>query len=213
MSEAIWLAGSSLLKTSREIPRAWLDRFLTDSRVQPEWITAAHVIQPGSAKTDSEWNLSIQPFRWKGAGSQAHFLLAALCRELRAGEHELALVLEKDLSGWTAALLATPAFFGARNRMPAVLIAETGIFPQADPGVRSREQKSFLQKSSIPSLPENIPLSPTTWLNKVTWSGSTGLLRALNDTAAIVAAQQGGRSALQTTTEGEPTLITLLEGL
>jgi hypothetical protein len=213
MSEAIWLAGSSLPRSSRETPQTWLDRFLADSSVQPEWITAAHVIQPGSAKTDSEWNLTIQPFRWKGTGSQAHFLLAALCRELRAGEHELALVLEKDISGWTAALLATPAFFGARNRIPEVLIAETGIFQQADPGVRSREQESFLQKSSIPSLPENTPLSPTTWLNRVTWSGSTGLQRALNAAAAIVAAQHGGRSALQTVTAGEPTLITLLEGL
>ncbi len=213
MSEAIWLAGSALPKSSRETPQTWLDLFLADSSVRPEWITAAHIIQPGSVKTDSEWSLPIQPFRWKGAASQVHFLLAALCLELRAGKHELVLILEKDTRCWNAALLATPAFFGVRNRIPAVLIAETGFFPQAVPGARSREQESFLQKSGYSPLSENTPPSPTAWLNGVTWLGSTGLLRALNAAAAILASQQGGRSAVHTTSAGEPTLITLLEGL
>ncbi len=213
MSEAIWLAGSSLPRKSREVPRAWLDRFLSNSGVRPEWITAAHVIQPKAENADPGWNLPILPFCWTGGATQAHFLLAALCRELRTGGHELALMLEKDSAGWNATLLATPAFFGARNRIPAVMITETGVFPQAEPAVRSSEQAQFLQKSSLSPLPETISLSPAAWLNGAAWSEAAGLVRALNAASAVISKEPGKTSALRSAVPDGPTLITLLEGL
>jgi hypothetical protein len=213
MSEAIWLSGTSLSLYSRETQRAWLDRFLSESAIRPKWISAVHIIQPGKVKINSVWNLPIVPFTWIGGCSQSHFILAALCRELRAGEHELALMLEKDHSGWNAALLATPAFFGSRNRIPAVMVAETRVFPQPRPDARRLEQTQFLEKSSLPLLPEAISSSPAAWLNGVTWSEATGLVRALNAASGILPKGNSTHSAVCSAASGEPIVITLLEGL
>ena len=44
-------------------------------------------------------------------------------QEVRAGKQDLALLLEKEPEGWNAALLAPPAFFGSRNRIPGVALS------------------------------------------------------------------------------------------
>lgn len=213
MSEAIWLAGNSLSRNSRETQRAWLDRSLLESAIRPEWITAVHIIQPGKVKINSGWNLPTLPFHWIGGASQVHFILAALCQELRAGEHELALMLEKDPAGWNAALLATPAFFGARNRIPAVMVTETRVFPQPRPDASRAEQVQFLENSSLPPLPEAISSPQAAWLNGVTWSDATGLVRAFNAASEMLSKGHSTLSALCSAASDEPILITLLEGL
>ena len=82
-------------------------------------------------------------------------LLGWVCQEVRAGKHDLAFMLEKDPAGWNAALLATPAFFGSRNRIPGVALLETRIFNHRMPKEPCRPSQ-FLAKYGLSPLPEAI---------------------------------------------------------
>jgi hypothetical protein len=118
MSEAIWLAGTSRPQASKETPEDWLSGFLAEKRIKADWITSAHILIFRKVNQPLEWPIPLFPFTWDAAPDRAHYLLGAVCREIRAGEQDLVLMLEKDPKGWNASLLASPTFFGQRNRIP-----------------------------------------------------------------------------------------------
>lgn len=214
MSEAIWLAGSSLKQSSRTPAADWLAQFLVESKVKLEWITAVHIVQPEPGEPSSAFSFPILPAIWLGGAGQAHFLLGALCREIRAGEYELALLLEKDPASWNASLIASPAFFGPRNRIPAIAILETHAFNQNDAEKNLSERKKYLKQFNLPGMPlPSVVDSPAAWRKEDEWLFSPGLLPALNAAAAWLANRSGAKSALFSAEQGSPAQITILEGL
>jgi hypothetical protein len=211
MSEAIWLAGSTLPKSSREPPQAWVKRFLAESRVRPEWITSFHLINSKPGRQPSTWEFPIIPQFWSGGTGQAQFILSATSREVRAGDYDLVLLLEKNSAGWNASLLASPAFFGSRNRIPAVVLLETRTFNQTDPGQIVSRQKKYLDQYNLPFGP--IPDVPAAWLMGSIWVEASGSLNALNAAASSLVGQPGRKSAILTSLKLEPGMVTILEGL
>ena len=215
MSEAIWLAGSTLPKSSRESPQDWVQRFLVEARVRPEWITCIQVIQNKTA-TD--------PPRLESA--RARFLLdwwsrvrhmpcsAGFAQEVRAGKQDLALLLEKEPEGWNAALLAPPAFFGSRNRIPGVALLETRTFNHPDAEKALAEQANCLAQHGLSPLPDGDPAGFSAgWADPGGWNGTRGILAALNAAARLLEARASGKSALHTGGENTPALVTILEAL
>jgi hypothetical protein len=211
MSEAIWLAGSALPKSSRESPQAWVKRFLAESRVKPEWITSIHLINSKPGMQPSTWEFPVIPQFWSGGTGQAHFILSATSREVRAGDHDLVMLLEINSAGWNASLLASPAFFGPRNRIPAVVLLETRTFNQTNPEQIFSRQKKYLDQFNLPFDP--IPDFSTAWLKNTVWVSASGLLNALNAAASSLVGQPGRKSAILTSLKLEPGMVTILEGL
>jgi hypothetical protein len=211
MSETIWLAGSALSKSSRESPQAWVKRFLAESRVKPEWITSIHLINSKPGRQPSTWEFPVIPQFWSGGTGQAHFILSATSREVRAGDHDLVMLLEINSAGWNASLLASPAFFGPRNRIPAVLMLETRTFNQTDPGQIFSRQKKYLDQFNLPFGP--IPDVPAAWLKGSVWLEASGSLNALNAAATYLEGHPGRKSAILTSPNLEPGMVTILEGL
>ena len=129
MSEAIWLAGASRPQASKETPEDWLSGFLTEKWIKADWITSAHILISRKVKSafgmdDPAVSLHLgMPHRTGRITSWG-----AVCREIRAGEQDLVLMVEKDTKGWNASLLASPAFFGKHNRIPPVELLETRTF-------------------------------------------------------------------------------------
>jgi hypothetical protein len=214
MSEAIWLAGSALPKSSREFPQNWIQRFLAESQVRPEWITCIQGIQNKAATIIPDWNLPVLASSWIGGAGQAHALLGWVCAEVRAGTQDLALLLEKDPGGWNAALLAPPAFFGSRNRIPGVALLETRTFNHPNVETNLANQSHFLFKHGFSPLPDGELASYSAgWADPDGWYGARGILAALNAAARFLEARSAGKSALRTGGEDTPALMTILEAL
>jgi hypothetical protein len=214
MSEAIWLAGSALPKSSRESPQDWVQRFLGESRVRPEWITCIQAIQNKTATILPDWNLPVLASSWIGGAGQAHALLGWVCAEVRAGKQDLALLLEKEPEGWNAALLAPPAFFGSRNRIPGVALLETRTFNHPDAEKNLAEQANCLAQHDLSPLRDGDPAGFSAgWADPGGWNGTRGILAALNAAARLLEARASGKSALHTGGENTPALVTILEAL
>jgi hypothetical protein len=214
MSEAIWLAGSALPKSSRESPQDWVQRFLAEARVKPEWITCLQVIQNKTTPLAPAWNLPVLASSWIGGAGQAHALLGWVCAEVRAGKQDLALLLEKEPEGWNAVLLAPPAFFGSRNRIPGVALLETRTFNHPDAEKAIAEQSNFLIQHGLSPLPDGDPAGFSAgWADPGGWNGTRGILAALNSAARFLEARSAGKSALRTGGEDAPALVTILEAL
>jgi hypothetical protein len=214
MSEAIWLAGSSLPRSSREMPQDWLQRFLAEARVKPEWITCLQVIQNKTAPLAPAWNLPVLPSSWIGGAAQAHALLGWVSQEVRAGTQDLALLLEKDPGGWNAAFLAPPAFFGSRNRIPGVALLETRTFNHPDAENNLADQANFLAQHGLSPLPDGGPAGiSAAWSDPGGWKGTRGILAALNASARFLESRSAGKSALRTGGEDTPAMVTILEAL
>ncbi len=214
MSEAIWLAGSALPKSSRESPQDWVQRFLGEERVRPEWITCIQAIQNKTATILPTWNLPVLASSWIGGAGQAHALLGWVCAEVRAGKQDLALLLEKEPEGWNAALLAPPAFFGSRNRIPGVALLETRTFNHPDAEKALAEQANCLAQHGLSPLPDGDPAGFSAgWADPGGWNGTRGILAALNAAARLLEARASGKSALHTGGENTPALVTILEAL
>jgi hypothetical protein len=214
MSEAIWLAGSALPKSSRESPQDWVQRFLGEARVRPEWITCVQAIQNKTATILPTWNLPVLASSWIGGAGQAHALLGWVCAEVRAGKQDLALLLEKEPEGWDAALLAPPAFFGSRNRIPGVALLETRTFNHPDAEKALAEQSNFLIQHGLSPLPDGDPAGFSAgWADPGGWYGTRGILAALNAAARLLETRSAGKSALRTGGENTPAMVTILEAL
>lgn len=211
MSEAIWLAGSALPKSSRETPQNWVERFLAESRVKADWITSIHVIEPKLKLPAETWEFPLLPLNWQGEAGQAHFILGAVCREVRSGVQDLVLLLEEDSAGWNASLLASPAFFGPRNRIPEVALLETRVFDQADPVRRKSLLQNHLEQFNLQA--GDLPDATAAWMKNAAWLKDSGVLGALNAASGHLAGQPSRKSALLTAEISEPATITILEGL
>jgi hypothetical protein len=169
-----------------------------------------------------EWPIPLFPFTWDAGPDRAHYLLGAVCREIRAGEQDLVLIVEKDTKGWNASLLASPAFFGQRNRIPPVVIIETRVFNSLEDARDPSALRKYLQEHGMAfvagSLGETLPDGPAGWLqirepNAPAWSAAHGTLRALNAAAKSVSDHAGQLSAILSREASHPIQITLLEGL
>jgi hypothetical protein len=214
MSEAIWLAGSTLQKSSRESPQDWVQRFLAEAQVRHEWITSIQVVQNKTATILPDWNLPVLASSWIGGAGQAHALLGWVCAEVRAGKQDLALLLEKDPGGWNATLLAPPAFFGSRNRVPGVALLETRTFNHPDAEKNLAEQANYLVQHDLSPLPDGDPAGFSSgWADPGGWYGTRGILAALNAAARFLEARSAGKSALHTGGEDTPAMLTILEAL
>jgi hypothetical protein len=222
MSEAIWLAGASRPQSSHESPVNWLSGFLEEKRIKTVWITSAHILISRKVNQTLEWPIPLFPSTWDAGPDQAHYLLGAVCREIRAGEQDLVLIVEKDTKGWNASLLASPAFFGQRNRIPPVVIIETRVFNSLEDARDPSALRKYLQEHGMAfvagSLGETLPDGPAGWLqirepNAPAWSAAHGTLRALNAAAKSVSDHAGQLSAILSREASHPIQITLLEGL
>jgi hypothetical protein len=214
MSEAIWLAGSALPKSSRESLQDWVQRFLGEARVRPEWITCIQAIQNKTATILPTWNLPVLASFWIGGAGQAHALLGWVCAEVRAGTQDLALLLEKDPGGWNSALLAPPAFFGSRNRIPGVAVLETRTFNHPDAEKFLAEQSHFLIQHGLSPLPDGDPADFSAgWADPGGWNSTRGFLAALNAASRYLEARASGKSALRTSGKDTPAMLTILEAL
>jgi hypothetical protein len=112
---------------------------------------------------------------------------------------------------WKAALLASPAFFGPRNRIPAVAILETRAFAQSAPEENITAKEKYLAQYTLPFEPG---LETTAaWLVDSAWQSTDGTLSALNAAAGYVNNKPGSKSGVMINKSGEPALITILEGL
>ena len=211
MSEAIWLAGSALPKSSRETPRDWVGRFLAESRVNAEWITSIHVIEPKLKLPAETWGFPLLPHHWQGKAGQAHFILGAVCREVRSGVKDLVLLLERGSAGWNASLLASPAFFGPRNRIPVVVLLETKVFNQTDPSRQKSMLRNLLEQFNLPS--GDFPDITASWIMDGGWVDAGGTLGALNAAAGYLDGKPDRKSAVMTSEISEPATVTILEGL
>ncbi len=211
MSEAIWLAGSALPKSSRETPQNWVGRFLAESRVKADWITSIHVIEPKLKLPAETWEFPLLPHHWQGKAGQAHFILGVVCREVRSGVQDLVLLLEKDSAGWNPSLLASPAFFGPRNRIPEVALQETRVFDQVDPVRRKSLLQNYMEQFNLQS--GDLPDATAAWIKDTSWINGSGVLGALNAASGHLAGQPNRKSALLTAEISEPATVTILEGL
>jgi hypothetical protein len=222
MSEAIWLAGTSRPQASKETPEDWLSGFLAEKRIKADWITSAHILIFRKVNQPLEWPIPLFPFTWDAAPDRAHYLLGAVCREIRAGEQDLVLMLEKDPKGWNASLLASPTFFGQRNRIPPVELLETRTFKRLEDARDPSALRKYLREHGMAfvagSLGETLPNDPVGWLqirepNAPAWSAAHGTLRALNAAARSVSDHTGQISAILSREASHPVQISLLEGL
>jgi len=222
MSEAIWLTGASQPQTSKESPENWLSGFLEEKRIKTVWITAAHILLSRKVTRPLEWPIPLLPFTWDAGPDRAHYLLGAVCREIRAGGQDLVLMVEKDPKGWNASLLASPSFFGQRNRLPPVELLETRVFNSLEDARDPSALRKYLQEHGMAfvagSLGETLPDDPVGWLqirepNAPAWSAAPGTLRALNAAAKSVSDHAGQLSAILSREASHPVQITLLEGL
>jgi hypothetical protein len=222
MSEAIWLAGASRLQTYQESPENWLSGFLAEKGIKTEWITSAHILLARKITPPLEWPIPLLPFTWDATPERAHYLLGAICHEIRAGGQDLVLLLEKDPKGWNASLLASPSFFGQRNRIPLVEILETRVFNSLEDARDLSTLRKYMQDHGMAfvagSMGKATPDDPVGWLqirepNAPAWNAAPGTLRALNAAAQSVADHAGQLAAILTREVSQPIQITLLEGL
>jgi hypothetical protein len=222
MSEAIWLAGASRPQASKETPEDWLSGFLAEKRIKADWITAAHILYSRKVTRPLEWPIPLLPFTWDATPDRMHYLLGAVCREIRAGEQDLVLLIERDSKGWNASLLASPAFFGKHNRIPPVELVETRTFNSLEDARDPSALRKYLQEHGMAfvagSLGDTLPNNPVGWLqirepNAPAWSADHGTLRALNAAARSVSDHAGQISAILSREASHPVQITLLEGL
>ena len=154
------------------------------------------------------------PSSWIGGAAQAHALLGWVSQEVRAGAQDLALLLEKDPGSWNAALLAPPAFFGPRNRIPGVALLETRNLQPSDAEKNLAEQANCLAQHGLSPLPDGDPAGFSAgWADPGGWNGTRGILAALNAAARLLEARASGKSALHTGGENTPALVTILEAL
>ena len=222
MSEAIWLAGASRPQTAKETPEDWLSGFLTEKRIKSDWITSAHILLPRKVAQPLEWAVPLFQFTWNAGPDHAHYLLGSVCREIRAGEQDLVLMLEKDPNGWNTSLLASPAFFGQRNCIPLVELLETRAFNSMEDTQDPSALRKYLQEHGMAfvssSMGETLPIEPIGWLqirepNAPAWNSAHGTLRALNAAAKSVSDHGGQISVILSCKATHPIQITLLEGL
>lgn len=222
MSEAIWLAGDSRPQASKETPEDWLSVFLAEKRIKSDWITSAHILYSRKLTPPLEWAVPLFPFSWNAAPDRAHYLLGSVCWEIRTGEQDLVLMLEKDPKGWNASLLASPTFFGQHNRIPPVELVETRTFNRLEDARDPSALRKYLQEHGMAfvagSLGDILPNDPVSWLqirepNAPAWSAAHGTLRALNAAARSVSDHAGQISAILSREASHPVQITLLEGL
>jgi len=222
MSEAIWLAGAFRPQASKETPEDWLSEFLADNRIKSGWITSVHILLSRKVAQPLVWTVPLCQFTWNAGPDQAHYLLGSICREIRAGEQDLVLMLEKDTNGWNASLLASPAFFGQHNRIPPVELLETRVFNRMEDTRDPSALRKYLQEHGMAfvsaSMGETLPIEPIGWLqirelNAPAWNSARGTLRALNAAAKSVFDHAGQISAILSRKATHPIQITLLEGL